>query len=574
MSIQSFAHPWRILTLAVFIAACLQFPARAQGLPPAATAEFRRAIQLFEGGRYAEAVAVLGPLAESYGESFDIQQLLAITLDITGKAAEANRHFLKAVVLNPDSARARTNLGASFVRIGKPDEALEEFGRALALDPNNATANFNMGTILLRQKKFRESLVWLRKAYTLQPGVYENGYHLAFSHFALEDHSGAQEVLRSLQPVPAERSEYYLLLALNNKALGKTDEAQQTLKEILPLLAGNPEAHEQVTTLLFSEGLYGEAIPILEQSVRHFPNSEPAWRNLAQAELRTGALEKAREHAEKALQVEETPAGHILLGDILEAARNPVEALRHYQLAVKLDPSETNLIVLGYEFLSHWNWKEAQEIFTFALSRHDDSWRLRLGLGAAYLGQNEHEKASQNFLQAIERVPEDPLGYQLLSQSFAESSESFDAAVTRFDAYYESNPKNPWAAYYKTLAGYRSSIRGLAPLDHEASVARLQLSIQHRPDLIEAHYFMGEIFFGQRKWQPAIEAYEKAVQHDPNHMEAHYKLGLGLQRVGQTERARAALKRFQELKAKKNEAMAARIAQTTRFIVEPKGVRP
>jgi tetratricopeptide (TPR) repeat protein len=228
------------------------------------------------------------------------------------------------------------------------------------------------------------------------------------------------------------------------------------------------------------------------------------------------------------------------------------------------------MIVLGYEFLSHWNWKEAQEIFTFALSRYEDSWRLRLGLGAAYLGQNEHEKATQCFLEAIERIPEDPIGYQLLSQSFGESEESYQAAVARFDAYHESHPENPWAAYYKTLADYRSSIRGIAPLDHEACLARLRLSIRQKADLVEAHYLMGEILFGQREWQPAIDAYEKAIQQDPDHMEAHYKLGLGLQRVGQTDRARAALKRFQELKAKKNEAMAARIAQTTRLIVEPK----
>jgi tetratricopeptide (TPR) repeat protein len=558
----------RNLVLAAILMAFASLSLWAQGIPQAAMPEFRRAIQLFEGGRYEEAVKVLRPLAESFSEIFDIQELFAITLDITGKTAEANHHFQKAVTLNPSSARSRTNLGTSYVRIGKLDEALEEFRQALAIDPDNATANFNLGTILMRQKKFRESLAWLRKAYRLQPGVYENGYHLAFSHFALGDHSSAQEVLNSLQPVPKERPEYYLLLALNNNALGQSEEAQRSLREILPLLAANPAAHEEVTMLLFSEGLYREALPILEQAVGRFPGSETAWRNLAHAELRTGALEKAQQHAQKALEVKETPAGHILLGDILEAARNPVEAVRHYQLAVELEPSETNMIVLGYGFLSHWNWKEAQEIFSFALSRYEDSWRLRLGLGAAYLGQNEHERATQFFLEAIERVPEDPLGYQLLSQSFGESEQSYQEAVARFAAYHENHPENPWAAYYKTLADYRSSIRGIAPLDQEASVARLELSIKNKPDLIEAHYLMGEIYFGQREWQSAIEAYQKTINQDPDHMEAHYKLGLSLQRVGQTDRARAALKRFQELKAKKNEAMAARIAQTTRLIVK------
>jgi tetratricopeptide (TPR) repeat protein len=383
----------------------------------------------------------------------------------------------------------------------------------------------------------------------------------------LGDYNRAQAVLDSLQPVPKERGEFYLVLALTQKASGKTDEAKKNLKDVLPLLVEHPEAHEQVSMLLFSQGMFREALPILQEAVLRFPKSETAWANLAQAELQMGELGKAHEHAEQALAVRETPEGHLVLADILEASRQPLAAIEHYQQAVKLDPSEANLIALGYELISHWNWKEAQEIFAFASAKFSGSWRVRLGLGAAYLGQDENEKATQYLLQAIELAPDVPLGYQLLAQGFGDSSGSFEHAVARFRTFYRTHPNNPWAAYYHVLALHRSSIRNSSVMDYEQGIRLLKAAIAQKPDFYDALFLLGEISFNQKNWKEAIAAYAQATKYNPAHLEAHYKLGLSLQRLGQTERAKAELKLYQELKEKQNQAMAERIAQTMKFIV-------
>ncbi|MFH1574647.1 MAG: tetratricopeptide repeat protein, partial [Acidobacteriota bacterium] len=501
----------------------------AQGLPPQAVAEFQQAVRFFEQGRYSQALELLTALEKAHADSFDVQQLLAIALDLAGKPAEANRHFRQAVALRPRSVQARANLGTSYVRIGKTEEAIAEFRKALELDPGNATANFNLGTILLRQRKPKEALPWLEKAVAAQPRVYENGYHLALACHALGNHRRAQEVLDSLMPVPRERAEFYLLLALNRRSLGETDQAQQALSEVLPLLTAHPEAHEEVAMLLFEAGLFQEAIPVLQEAARRFPGSAAVLLNLARAELQTGRHDAALDHAKAALSFGETSDAHLLAADILEASGKPLEALSHFQAAVRLEPSESNFVALGYEFLSHWNWKEAESIFAFALERFPDSWRLRVGLGAAFLGQNEHEKATQLFLQSIDIRPDDPLGYRLLVQSFPEASESFEKAVRRFDEFHAANPDNPWAAYYRTLASWRSGLRGLPAMPEEKSVGLLRGAVREKPDLVEAHFLLGEIHFGAKRWQEAISAYELAVRHDPDHMEAHYKLGLSLQ---------------------------------------------
>jgi tetratricopeptide (TPR) repeat protein len=565
---ESRAHS-KLLQLAWVLAVLLVPASYGQGQDQKGAGEFRRALSSFESGDYPGALEILLALENTNPVSFDVEHLLAIVLDLAGKPEEANQRFKKAVALNPGSAAAHANLGTNLVRVGKTEAAVAEFLRALKIDPGNATANFNLGTMFLRQKKYHDALPRLEKAYRVQPKVYENGYHLALCLFLAGDHARAQAVLDSLQPVPPHRAEFYLILAMNQKALGKGDEAQKNLQEILPALSARPELHEQVSMLLFSQGMFREAIPILEEAVSRLPAAQAPLAVLAQAELQTGALEKARNHAEQALALKESADLHLLLADVLEASSRPIEAVEHYRQAVNLDPSERNFIALGYEFLSHWNWKEAQDVFEYALPRIKGSWRLRIGLGVACLGQNDAEKATRHFLQAIELAPAEPHGYELLAESFGDATDSFDAAVARFQGYYRASPANALAAYYRVLAAQRRSLRDGSPLPIPENIEILEKMIAQKPDFYPAHYLMGEIYSARQNWPRAIAAYERAAALDRQSFEVHYKLGMNLQRLGQAERAQAELKLYQELKEKKNEAMAEKIAHTAKFIVEP-----
>jgi tetratricopeptide (TPR) repeat protein len=540
----------------------------AQEPAPTLDAGYRQAAQHFQRGEYSRALEILVPLEKAHPGSFEVQHLLAVTLDVGGNPEAANVHFRKAVALNPKSAVVHANLGTSLVRVGKMDAAVTEFRLALGLEPDNATANFNLGTLLMQQRKLRDALPLLERAYAVQPRLYENGYHLALCHFLLGDHDSAGKVLASLMPVPKERAEFYLILALNQGALGNSGAARKALDEVLPLLSGKPEAHEQLALLLFSRQMYHEALPMLEEAVRRFPDSSMALLNLARAELHTGQLPQAQEHAKRALSLRETADAHSLLGDILEASQQSLAAVEHYQKAVQLDPSERNLISLGYEFMSHWNWKEAEAVFASALVRYRDSWRMRIGLGASWLGQEKFEEATRYFLEAIDMVPGEPFGYRLLAQSFSGAGDSFEKAVARFRTYYRAHPGDPHALYYHALAGHRLSERQDSTSNSDELIALLQAAVKREPDFPEAHLLMGDVFSRQRKWPEAVAAYESAVKQDPEHIGARYKLARSLQGTGQTVRAAAELKLYETLKEKQNQAAADWLARSARFIVD------
>ena len=101
-------------------------------------------------GRDSEAIPVLAafvkrsPAASAWNE-------LGLLYDETGDRAAAELAFRQALVLDPNSDRARNNLGYNLLLQNKPEAAEAEFRRALESNPKSATSRNNLGVIRARR---------------------------------------------------------------------------------------------------------------------------------------------------------------------------------------------------------------------------------------------------------------------------------------------------------------------------------------------------------------------------------------------------------------------------------------
>ena len=362
-------------------------PCRSRGFPADAAAEFNRALDHFRAGSYPQALQVLEPLERRRPAVAEIQHLLAIVLDLNRKPEEANRHFRRAVELQPDAAVLRTNFGASLMRLGQAAEAAEQFRKALELEADNPTASFNLGTILLQQGRPEQALPRLEKAYATQSDVYENAYQLAYCRFLLGKYAAADEVLQKLAGPRQRRGPSCASCKRSPTALwGRADRTREVLQAVKPLLNGRPQLQFQAALLLLSQDLPEPAEELLLSVVEQLPASYPARLNLALAQKGLAKLPAAERTANAALGLKETGEVHLLLGDILEAQEKPLEAVAHFQRAVALEPTPENYYALGHEFLIHWNWEAAAQVFSAGLESRPDSWRMWVGAGAAATG--------------------------------------------------------------------------------------------------------------------------------------------------------------------------------------------
>ena len=523
-----------------FVLLCVwrTLPAMPQSRVPAdAAAEFNRALDHFRAGSYPQALQVLEPLERRRPAVAEIQHLLAIVLDLNRKPEEANRHFRRAVELQPDAAVLRTNFGASLMRLGQAAEAAEQFRKALELEADNPTASFNLGTILLQQGRPEQALPRLEKAYATQSDVYENAYQLAYCRFLLGKYAAADEVLQKLAGPAAPRAELRFLQALTDRALGRADRTREVLQAVKPLLNGRPQLQFQAALMLLSQDLPEPAEELLcrlwssfrlpIRPVSTWPWLKKDWRSCPQPRARRTPPSASRKPARSICfwGTSWSPRKSRSRRSLIFSGGSPGT---HAGKLLCFGPRIPDSLELGGRGAS-----------LFGRPRKPpDSWRMWVGAGAAATGLTRYEEATRAFLQAVKLKPEELGGYRLLAQTFDRSEEAFDDAAGAFRELLAREAANPWARYFEALATFQQASRS-GDASRLASRAETLLALtRENPRFLEAHSAVGRDPIRVGRLDSFGRGAAAAIRLDAEHASAHYRLGLALQRSGRPQEAR------------------------------------
>ena len=137
--------------------------------PQARAALFNRALQQFQAGALAEAIAICARLITADPEDFDALHLGGVVALRQCDQARALELVERAVRKRPDDPQAQQNLGALFARQGRLADAEVCFRKALSVDPGLADANSNLGLALASQGRHGEAIACYRQALARDP---------------------------------------------------------------------------------------------------------------------------------------------------------------------------------------------------------------------------------------------------------------------------------------------------------------------------------------------------------------------------------------------------------------------
>src|SRR5262249_16908077 len=137
---------------------------------------------------------------------------------------------------------------------------------------------------------------------------------------------------------------------------------------------------------------------------------------LALACAKLGDYARAQADIQRLLARDDKAELHHLLADIEEKQSHPVEAVREYQRAAELSPSESNLFNWGAELLLHSAVDPAMEVFRKGNRLFPGSSRMLMGLGVAQYGRGSYEEAVKSLCRASDLHPEDPTPYLFLGR--------------------------------------------------------------------------------------------------------------------------------------------------------------
>ncbi len=124
-------------------------------------------------GMAGEAAALLEPWLRRSPRDAELYRTLGLVRFEQRRLEEAERAFLEAVEIEPDSFDSSNNLGFLLLTAGRPEEALVHLRAALALRPTDRRARNNIGFALAALERDEEALDVFRAA-DIEPSALAN----------------------------------------------------------------------------------------------------------------------------------------------------------------------------------------------------------------------------------------------------------------------------------------------------------------------------------------------------------------------------------------------------------------
>ena len=241
---------------------------------------------------------------------------------------------------------------------------------------------------------------------------------------------------------------------------------------------------------------------------------------------------------------------HAQLAKIEEREGHPLEAVKDYQRAAEMQPTEPHLFAWGAELLLHHAPEPAIEVFTKGHRLYPQSSRMMLGLGAAWYAERSKEQAVQIFLEASDLNPSDPIPYLFLGRLQLTQQIVPPAWTDRMKRFVSLHPENAMAHYLYAVSLIKQGER--RPSSFDIAEAELKTAIKLDPHLGDAYLYLGILCSEREDFAAAIVALQKAIEITPVPDEAHFRLAQVYRRMGDTEKANQEIGQFKKLSEQKD----------------------
>jgi tetratricopeptide (TPR) repeat protein len=349
-----------------------------------------------------------------------------------------------------------------------------------------------------------------------------------------------------------------------------------TEKSLRETAARQPEefdADYRLGKFLVDEGKPQEALPYLERASRLNPGDFDNAFELALAYAGTGSYAQASTNARALLTASDRSRQqkaelHHLLGDVAERAGDALAAVRDYQSAAELDPSETNLFDWGAELLIHHAADPAIEVFTKGNQLFPRSVRMLTGLGAAWYSFGSYDQAARRLCEASDLSPDAPAPYLFMGKMQAFETTQSDAILQRLARFAQLEPQNALANYFYAV-GLRKKRRSPDDIEDDQKIrSLLEKAVLLDPKLGLAYLELGIIYSQQKDIPKAISVLQAAIGATPQLEQAHYRLAQLYRQNGDAPKAKAELQQYEEISAEKTKETERQRRELQQFVYE------
>lgn len=348
-------------------------------------------------------------------------------------------------------------------------------------------------------------------------------------------------------------------------------ETEASLRAAVAQAPGSFEANRQLGEFCFNKGTYREAIPSLEAAYRIDSANYRNEYDLALAYKAIGDPTRAREHIQNLIAHEDDADLHRVLGELDEETGDSLAAVREYEQAARLDPSEQNYFTWGSELLLHRAVWPAAEVFRKGSEAYPKSARMLAAWGAALFASANYSEAAARLCEASDLNPADPAAYIFLGKIDMAAPEPLPCVESKLLRYNKEQPNDARAKYYYAMAIWKR-LKASETLPKPQQVEKLLAeAVALNPGYDAAYLELGNIHSDERDFEKAIGFYLKAIEANPELSDAHYRLGVAYERTGESAKAKQEFQLHDEIEKAQAAAVERQRQEVKQFMVVLQG---
>jgi len=355
-------------------------------------------------------------------KEFAWRYYLAIAIEHTSRPEDALAAVSDALRIRPDYTPAVLKRGALLLKLGRFQESDAVLEPLLAQNPNSAETLYNLGRVKFAQGDFTAAADLYRRACESYPTYGAAWFGLAETERRLGRGAESEKNYRLAESYkdrnPPSRDQ--LFAEVQKLATGietrlteakrlmdrrQFDEASRIYKDVLVQHPDNPDC---LVNLLYMAQFPNQSSPeeveaLYATASRTSPNLPLVYLYYGTALASQGKYEAAVRAIEKGISLKpDDGEAQAWLADVMMRQHKPTQAIEHYRLALKVEPSfRPARLMLGQLLITTGRSGEAIPVLLPALQGNDKMTPVFLmTLAQAYANSGDAAKATEYLKQA------------------------------------------------------------------------------------------------------------------------------------------------------------------------------
>ncbi len=400
--------------------------------------------------------------------------------------------------------------------------ALEDYQKASTLTPRNSGLYSKIAEIYQEKKQYQDTQKYAQRAIEVDQQNKDANLVLGNVNLSERNYEQARQNFQKVLDNDNDNAEAYAGLIETAIAQDKKTDAEDLAQKAFLLYPDNPEIIYNQSLVWFLAGNYQKAEEGFDELSSENQNNDSADKSKI-----------ASETIPKINALPESPYKEVFLGNFFNQIDLPTQAIIHFNKALKTVPAYRDAYLgLGEAYLSENNYAEAENQFKKAQEQDSVNGLTFYLLGETYYCQKMPNKALEFFNKAIERGYDNEMIRKKTAEVYIEKGD-FSQALVQYQKALEFNQND--LTVYERIVWLLGEKLGKAP----EALIQAKKAEKIIPQTALTYNILAEAYSVNNDLDNAQDVINKAITTDNGFALNYYNLALILQKQGKSEEAKA-----------------------------------